>query len=343
MIAIDLRSDTVTRPSKEMRRAMYDAEVGDDVFGDDPTVNKLQEKVADLLGKERALFVPSGTMANQIAIKIHTVPGDEVFCEAGSHIFNYESGAPAFISGVQVHPIPGERGVFTAEQLEERLRSEDHHFPPGKLVVIENTHNRSGGKVWPVREVRRLSGFAKENGMAVHLDGARLWNAAAASGISEREWAKFADTVSVCFSKGLGAPIGSCIAGPEELIEEAHRFRKRLGGGMRQVGLIAAAALYAVEHNRGRLVEDHRRAKNLAKGLAEISGFSIDLDHLDSNIIILDMSERGLAGTRFASAVAARGMHVTLAGKYKVRLVTHLDIDDDKITNALNIVHELYG
>ncbi len=343
MHPIDLRSDTVTRPTPEMRRAMYEAEVGDDVFGDDPTVNRLQERVAELLGKERALYVPSGTMANQIAIKIHTQPGDEVFCEAGGHIFNYESGAPGFISGVQVHPIAGERGVFTSRQIEERLRPADHHFPPGKLVVIENTHNRSGGMVWPLREFRAVCETAKENGMAVQLDGARLWNAVVASGTSEAGWAKSVDTVSVCFSKGLGAPVGSCIVGPNELIEEAHRFRKRLGGGMRQIGIIAAGALYAIENHRERLVEDHRRAKTLAKGLVEINGFTIDVDHLDTNIIILDMEERGLEGEHFAKAVAEKGMFVTLAGKFRVRLVTHLDIDDSAIMYALNIVHELYG
>ncbi len=339
---IDLRSDTVTRPSPEMRQAMYEAEVGDDVFDEDPTVHRLQDETAALLGKEAALYVASGTMANQIAIKILTKDGDEVYCEAGSHIYNYEAGAPSFISRVQMHPIQGVRGVFTRQQVEERLRSSDHHFPPSAVIEVENTHNRSGGNIWQLAELQRLYELTRERGMKLHLDGARLWNATAASGIEEKTWAQYADTVSVCFSKGLGAPVGSAIASTKELIKEAHRIRKRLGGGMRQAGIIAAGALYALRHNRQRLVEDHRRAKLLASGLAEIPGFGIDLEHISTNIVILDLRPRGLEAARFAATLREHGILVTFAGLSKVRFVTHLDLDDQDIQEALSIIHELY-
>jgi len=339
---IDLRSDTVTRPTSEMREVMALAEVGDDVFDEDPTIHALQNRVAGLLGKEAALFVPSGTMANQIALNILTRPGDEVYCEQGGHIFNYESGAPAFLSGLQVHPIPGERGLFTREQVEERLRPGDHHFAPSKVVVIENTSNRGGGTVWHLREMRRIYELTREQGMNLHLDGARLWNAAVASGTSEKDWAQYADTVSVCFSKGLGAPVGSCIAGTKELITEAHRMRKRLGGGMRQAGIIAAGALYALEYHRERLAEDHRRAKTLARGLSTIPGFNVDPDHVDTNIVLVDFSGRGLEVERFAASIKEKGILVTFAGRMKARMVTHLDIGDEEIEQAISVIGRLY-
>ncbi len=340
---IDLRSDTVTRPSPEMRRVMASAEVGDDVFGEDPTIRRLEERTAEILGKEAALYVPSGTMANQIALFILTRGGDEVYCDESAHIFNYESGAPALLSRVQLHPIRGRRGVFTREQVEEQLRPPDHHFPPSSVIEIENTANRGGGTVWPLAEVRRLRELALERGMKLHLDGARLWNAAAASGTPEQVWASHADTVSVCFSKGLGAPVGSAVAASKELIEEAHRMRKRLGGGMRQAGIVAAGALHALEHNRRRLIEDHRRAKTLAAGLAEIPGFGLDLEHIDTNIVIVNLAGRALSGEQFERQVRERGLLVTLAGMYKVRFVTHLEITDEDIEAALDIIRGLYG
>ncbi|MFH0883104.1 MAG: low specificity L-threonine aldolase [bacterium] len=340
---IDLRSDTVTRPTPEMRKAMFKAEVGDDVFGEDPTINRLQERVAEILGKEAALYVPSGTMSNQIAIKVLTREGDEVYCDQGAHIYNYEAGAPAFISRVQIRPIQGIRGVFTALQVEELLQTDNAHFPHSALVSIENTANRGGGTVWPLAEIRRIRELATEKGMRVHLDGARLWNAVAASGTPEKDWAQYADTVSVCFSKGLGAPVGSALVGSKELIAEAHRIRKKLGGGMRQAGIIAAGALYALENNRERLVEDHHRAKTLTMGLAEIPGFAVDLEHVDTNIVIVDMTERAIEGQQFAKRVAEKGLLVTLAGHYKVRFVTHLQISDQDIEDALKIVRSLYA
>ncbi len=340
---IDLRSDTVTRPTPEMRRAMYEAEVGDDVFGEDPTINKLEQRTAEILGKEAALYVPSGTMANQIAVSILTRSGDEVYCDEGCHIFNYESGSPSLISRVQLHPLSGENGIFTREMVEQRLRPPDHHFPPSSVIEIENTHNRGGGKVWPIEEIKRLRELADSHAMRIHLDGARLWNATAASGIEEHEWAQYGDTVSVCFSKGLGAPVGSAIAGSRELIDEAHRMRKRLGGGMRQAGIVAAGALYAIENHRERLTEDHRRARTLAGGLAGIDGFDVDPQLVDTNIVILDLSQRGIEARRFAEKVGEQDLLVTFAGKYKVRLITHLDIDDADIKQALKIVGELFG
>ncbi len=338
---IDLRSDTVTKPTEEMRRAMFEAEVGDDVFDEDPTIHHLQDRTAEILGKEAALYVPSGTMANQIAIAIHTRPGDEVYCEAGAHIFNYEAGAPALFSGVQIRPIHGRRGLYTQDDLEAVLPPVDHHFAPSSLVVIENTANRGGGSIWPLGEVRRISEFAREKGMGVHMDGARLWNAVAGSGTPEKVWAEHADTVSVCFSKGLGAPVGSALAGPRHLMDEAHRMRKRFGGGMRQAGIIAAGALYALENHRDRLKEDHRRARRLAQGLAEVPGISVDVEHVDSNIIIVDFSETGMGSDIFAKRVAAKGLMVTLAGPHQVRFVTHMQVDDEDIEQAITIVREL--
>jgi len=342
MKPIDLRSDTVTRPTPAMRRAMAEAEVGDDVFGDDPTVIQLQERVASILGKEAALYLPSGTMANQIALAILGRSGDEVYCDRNCHLFNYECGSPAYIARVQLHPLDGESGVFSAAQVEAALRPPDHHHPPSAVVAIENTHNRGGGTVWPLQEVQRISALCRERGLKLHLDGARLWNAAVASGVAERIWAGYADTVNVCFSKGLGAPVGSAIAASRELINEAHRMRKRLGGGMRQAGIIAAGALYALDFHRDRLVDDHRRARRLAEGLAEVRGFSVDPARVATNIVIVDFAARGIDALVFAAEVKSRGLLVTQASRHRVRLVTHLDVDDADIDGALKIVHELY-
>ncbi len=342
MRKIDFRSDTVTKPTDEMREAMFRAKVGDDVFDEDPTIHELQDRVAEILGKEAALYVPSGTMANQIALKILTQPGDEVYCEAGCHFFNFESGAPAFVSGVQLHPIEGNFGVFTREQVEEVLRPPDHHFPPSSVIAVENTHNRCGGTVWMIREMHRLYELTRENGMSMHLDGARLWHAAVASGTPEKDWAQYADTVSVCFSKGLGAPVGSVLASTRELIDEAHRTRKRLGGGMRQAGIIAAGALYALDHHRDRLVEDHRRAKTLAKGLADIPGFYVALDHVDTNIVILDVSERAIEAATLVDALKKKGILITYWGKSFARFVTHLEITDQDVEDAVQIIREIY-
>src|SRR5437763_6808574 len=244
---IDLRSDTVTRPTPAMRAAMNTAPVGDDVFGDDPTVSRLEEVVAERLGKEAAVFVPSGTMSNQIAVKTHTRPGDELLCDANCHIYCYEAGGPAVLSGVTCRTIDGDFGILDLSQLEDKIRPDDQHCVRTRLVCLENTHNRGGGRVYPIEKIEAISQWARRHGLAMHLDGARLWNAIVATGIPAREWARHFDTVSVCFSKGLGAPVGSALVGPRDLMHRARRVRKLYGGGMRQVGVLAAAALYALE------------------------------------------------------------------------------------------------
>lgn len=332
---IDLRSDTVTRPTLKMRQIIASAEVGDDVFGDDPNVNHLQETVGKLLGKEAALFVPSGTMANQVSIKAHTQPGDEVILEENSHVFNYESGAPALLSGVTVHTLKGIRGVFTAEQVENALRPSDHHFAPSCLIVVENTHNRAGGIIFPVEEMKRIRDVASQNGLKIHLDGARLWNASAATGLDLRSWADLADSVSVCLSKGLGAPVGSLIAGGKEFINRCHRYRKVFGGGMRQAGILAAAGLYAIEHHRERLVEDHDNCRLLAETIAPLPGAIIDLQAVQTNILILELGKDApFDGHGMVNALKDTNIWITAAGKNKVRLVTHLDVSREDIEEA---------
>ncbi len=340
---IDLRSDTVTRPTPAMRKAMADAEVGDDVFGEDPTVNILQEKVATLLGKEASLFVPSGTMANQLSIKSHTQPGDEVILESSSHPYNFEGGAGAALSGIQFHCLKGARGVLDASQIEEAIRPSDHHFPVTRLVCLENTHNRGGGSIFPVEKMAEIYRLAKSKGLLVHLDGARLWNASVATGIRPHEYAQWADSVSVCLSKGLGAPIGSLVAGPKPFIDRVHRFRKMFGGGMRQVGIIAAAGIYALDHNFERLKEDHQNAKCLAVGLKELKGVSVDPRQVETNIVIFDVACTGMTGVQVAEAMKKKGVLIHAIGKAQIRLVTHLDVAVQDIEKALKVFERLLG
>jgi threonine aldolase len=287
-IPVDLRSDTVTRPTPAMRRAIAEAVVGDDVFGDDPTVIALEQRVAALAGKEAALYVPSGTMGNQLAVHVLTRPADEVLLEAESHIYYYEQGGIATNSGCLAHPIKGERGVLPLEAVVAALRGEDDHIARVTLVCMENTHNRAGGAIVPLDRMRALAALARERGLAVHLDGARLWNASVATGIPIAEWAACADTVQMCFSKGLGAPIGSILVGSAAHIRAARRARKRWGGGMRQVGILAAACLHALDHHVARLADDHARAKRLADGLAGLPGVQIVAP--DTNIVFLDLA-----------------------------------------------------
>ena len=339
---VDLRSDTVTKPSPGMRQAIYEAEVGDDVFGDDPTVIRLQEMTAELLGKEAALFVPSGSMANVIAMSCHTRPGDEVYCEAGCHAFNYEGGAAGMIAGVMMHIIEGVRGAFTAEQVEARLRPGDHHFAPSRLIWVENSANRAGGTIFPQDEILRLRELAYKRGLGLHLDGARLWNVAAATGKSEMELAAPFDSVNVCLSKGLGAPIGSLVVGTKEFIDRAHRCRKRLGGGMRQVGIIAAAGIYALENNRTRLVDDQRRARRLAEAIDALDAFHIDMEGVATNILIIDTSPGGIPGLEVVRRLREENVWGTSFGGYKIRLVTHLDVDDDDIDRAIEVFERLF-
>jgi threonine aldolase len=338
---IDLRSDTVTRPTPAMRKMMAEAEVGDDVFGEDPTVNVLQEKVAHLLGKEAALFVPSGTMANQLSIKSHTQPGDEVIIEASSHPYNFEGGAGAALSGIQFQCLKGVRGIFDASQVEEAIRPADHHFPVTKLVCLENTHNRGGGSIYPVEKMADIYRLAKSKGLLVHLDGARLWNASVATGMKPIEYAQWADSVSVCLSKGLGAPIGSLAAGSKLFIDRVHRFRKMFGGGMRQVGIIAAAGIYALDYHFERLKDDHQNAKRLAVGLKEFKGVSIDPKHVDTNIVIFDVSNTGMTGSQVAESMKQERVLIHVIGRTQIRLVTHLDVSSEDIEITLKAFEKL--
>ncbi len=284
---IDLRSDTVTRPSEAMRKAMYNAEVGDDVFKEDPTVNKLEQFAADLLGKEAALYVSSGVMGNQICLNVLTNPGDEVICERDAHIFNYESGSPAALSGVQLNPIDGKYGIITVEQVEPFIRpSSAYYMPKTKVIEIENTHNRAGGTIWPIENIISIKGLAKKYNLYFHLDGARIWNASVAAGIPVKEYASHFDSISCCLSKGLGAPVGSIIAGSKDFIKEAYRIRKAWGGGMRQAGIIAAAGLYALQNNIDRLKDDHEKAKFLAERINANPNLEIDLKAVQTNILL---------------------------------------------------------
>lgn len=346
MKVIDLRSDTVTKPSKGMREFMMEAEVGDDVFGEDPTVNKLQEKVADLLGKEAALFVPSGTMGNQLSIKAHTQPWDELICDKDAHIYNYESGSIAGLSNVQVVPINGNKGVFTAEQVEEVIRPDAYYLPKSRLVCVENTHNRGGGSIFPIDEIKRIRQVVDKYNLRFHLDGARLWNASVATGISLKEYAKYFDSVSVCLSKGLGAPIGSVIAGSKEFIKIAHRYRKAWGGGMRQAGILAAAGLYAIENNFARLSEDHRRAKYFAREISKISRIKINPDDIQTNIVLFEVD--GLEAQEVCQIVkdpskTGTSLLLSVGKKYLVRAVTHLDVNDDDIEEAIKILKAFFN
>jgi threonine aldolase len=337
MNMIDLRSDTVTRPSPAMRRAMAEAEVGDDVFGEDPTVNRLQETLAELLGKEAALFVPSGTMGNEICVKCHTRPGDELIGEYGCHIYNYESGAAAFLSGVQFRPIKGKHGVITAEQVEEMINPPPDYFPRSALITIENTHNSAGGTIFPLEELEKLYALAKRRGLKLHLDGARIWNASVATGIPVKTYSRFCDSISVCFSKGLGAPVGSAVAGSREFITEAHRLRKLYGGGMRQAGILAAAALYALENNLDRLSEDHANARWLATELATVRGISLDLEAVQTNIVIFDITETGRDVMQVVGELKQHGVLVVPFGGSRIRAVTHLDVTRQDIEKALQV------
>jgi threonine aldolase len=336
---IDLRSDTVTRPTAGMRAAMQAAEVGDDVFHDDPTVNRLQERLADLLGKEAALFVPSGTMSNQCAVKAHTQPGDELLCEATCHIYNFEAGGPAVLSGVMCRTIEGDYGILDACQLEGKIRANNEHLVRTRLVCLENTHNRGGGRVYPVEKIQAISSWAHENGLLMHLDGARLWNAIVATGIPGVDWAAPFDSVSVCFSKGLGAPVGSALAGTRELIGRARRIRKLFGGGMRQAGVIAAAALYALDHHIDRLAEDHKNARIIAEAVADTPGLHLDPPEVETNLIWVEVDPDAGTARAIANVLKQNGVLVHVAGPSTFRACTHLDVSADQAARAAEVIH----
>lgn len=337
---IDLRSDTVTRPTAAMRRAIAEAEVGDDVFGDDPTINRLQRRVAELLGKEAAILVPSGSMANQAAIRAQTEPGDEIIAHADSHIYHYEAGAPAALSGCSLRLLSGDRGLFDAAAVRAAIRPPDSHYPRSRMVVIENTHNRGGGSIWSVEEIRRIRDVATEFGLRMHLDGARLMNACVARGFHPTDYTAHFDTVSMCFSKGLGAPVGSAVVGTKETIARVHRFRKMFGGGMRQAGILAAAALYALDHHVERLAEDHANARRLAQELSTIAGLSTDPAHAETNIVYFDVDPRLGTGKALCDALRERGVWMIAVAPQRVRAVTHLDVDAAGIERAIAVIRE---
>lgn len=334
--AIDLRSDTVTQPTRGMRAAMADAEVGDDVFGDDPTVKRLEARVADMLGKEAALFTPSGTMANQLAVRAHTESGDEILIDGNAHIYYYEAGGPAALSGVSCRCLNGARGIFTAADVEAALRPPDQHFPPTKLLCLENTHNRGGGTIWPLERIRKVADIVRRNGLAMHLDGARLWNASVATGIAERDYAAPFDSVSVCFSKGLGAPIGSALCGSRDFIQRARRFRKLFGGGMRQVGILAAGALYALEYQRSRLADDHANARALAQGLARLPGIELDPAAVQTNIVFF--SVKAVQAKELVQRLDQAGVRLLALGPTSIRAVTNLMVTAEAIPKAVELV-----
>lgn len=329
---VDLRSDTVTRPTPAMRRAIAEAAVGDDVFGDDPTVLELERRCAEISGKEAALYVPSGTMGNQLAVAALTQPGDEVLLEAESHIFLYEQGGIAANSGCLAHVVRGERGVFAPAALLAALRGEDDHAARLTLVCAENTHNRAGGAIVPLAALRALADAARARGVRVHLDGARLWNASVASGVPIADWAACADTLMMCFSKGLGAPVGSILVGPADAVRRARRVRKRWGGGMRQAGILAAACLHALDHHVARLAEDHARARTLAAGLRALPGVSVA--EPDTNIVIAELAAP-LEPPAVLAALESRGVRMVGFGAGRIRAICHLDVDDAGVARAI--------
>jgi threonine aldolase len=327
---IDLRSDTVTRPGPQMRRAIAEAVVGDDVFGDDPTMIALEERVAALLGKEASLFVPSGTMANQVALASISSPGDEVILDRQSHIFNYEVAAAAALSGLQANPLDGDRGVITAEMIEPHIRAANVHHPVTKIIAIENTHNRAGGRVYPLEEMRAIKLLAERYGLSVHLDGARLANACVATGTAFADYASCADTVSMCFSKGLGAPVGSIVASTTETIRKARRKRKMFGGGMRQAGILAAAALYALDNHIERLQIDHDNARRLGGHIEAVDGLELAYP-IESNIVVFRVHPRLGTVESLLAVLKENGVLAIPFGAGLVRMVTHLDVDADDI------------
>ncbi len=338
---IDLRSDTVTKPTPAMRAAMAEAPVGDDVYQEDPTVEALEARTAEILGKEDALYVPSGTMSNQVALKAHTTPGDMAIMDAHAHMVINEGGAAAALAGVTVWRVQGRFGVFGGDDVRAAVGVEHpfqppHHSPLPRVVCVENTHNAGGGGVWPLEAIRDVAQAARENGLALHMDGARIWHAAVAMGIPEKEIAEPFDSVSVCFSKGLGAPVGSALAGSRDFIEKARRYRKMYGGGVRQAGIVAAGALHALEHHRARLADDHREARRFAEAVARMDGLRVDLERVQSNIVRYEVT--CMSANAFVEACHARGLHMLPGGHHGVRAVMHLDVGPADVDEALTII-----
>jgi threonine aldolase len=342
---IDLRSDTVTRPTQAMREAMMAAPLGDDVLGDEPTVQALEAKVAALLGKEAALFVPSGTMANQLAIRSVCEPGDEVIAHRDSHIIQYETGAPAALSGVMIAPLDGPGGVFEPEAVGRAVRNRDHHNAYSRMLLLENTHNRGGGTVWPREQFAACAAAGRERDLHVHIDGARLMNACVATGCGPTDFTRHADTVSICFSKGLGAPVGSALAGTRALVARARRFRKMFGGSMRQSGLLAAAAIHALDHHVARLADDHANARRLAAAIASVRGIRLELppESIPTNMVFFTVEANLGDASAFCKRLAALGVAAIPMGPARVRMVTHLDVSAADIDRAAAAIASAAG
>jgi threonine aldolase len=338
---IDLRSDTVTRPTPAMRRAMAEAEVGDDVFGDDPTIKTLEARTAELLGKEAAIFVPSGTMSNQIAIALHTRPGDELICDARAHVYVWEAGGIARLSGVTTRTFATKNGLLSLDEIQNCIRPDDMHYVRTRLISLENTHNRAGGRVHPIESVAQISQWARSHDLAMHLDGARLMNAVVASGVPASQWASHFDTVSICFSKGLGAPVGSALAGSEEHIQKAKRLRKLFGGGMRQAGIIAAGALYAIENHIDRLRDDHAHAKILAQAFAGTDGFSLESGPVETNLVWIAVAPSLGTPAEVASYLKGHGILVSTPSPGVIRACTHLDVSREQIDYVAETIRQI--
>jgi threonine aldolase len=340
-IRIDLYSDTITKPTPEMRQFMSMAEVGDEQQKEDPTVNTLVDMVCELLGTEDAVFLPSGTMCNQIAWKVHCRPGDEIIMDETAHTWHFETGGTPAHSGASIYPIPGERGIFSASQLRAAIRPPNNHFPRSRAVLIEQTSNLGGGSIWPMDTIREICAVARDHGLACHMDGARLLNAAVATGITAREYAAPFDSLWIDFSKGLGAPVGAALAGSKAFIGEAWRWKHQFGGAMRQAGIIAAGAVYALNHHIERLAEDHENAQILVKGLAQIEGITVE--PVETNLIFFDVSGLGITAEGFNARLMEHGLRVSTLGDTRARAVTHLDVTRVQVEEALQIMRRVAG
>jgi threonine aldolase len=334
---IDLYSDTMTKPTAAMRKSMAEAEVGDEQKGEDPTVNRLQDMVAELLGKEAAVYLPSGTMCNEISFAVWARTGDEMILHRDSHPVHFEVGGPAFLARMMLYPLDGPRGLFTAEQVEEAIRPDSPHYPRSRIVEVENTHNMGGGSIWPLPQLQAVCAMAHRHGLVTHMDGARLLNAVVASGIPAKTYAEPFDSVWIDLSKGLGCPVGAVLAGSCEFIKDARRLKHLFGGAMRQAGIIAAAGVYALQHHVERLAEDHAHAKILAQALAELPTVHLSPADVETNIVIFDVSATGRSATGVAEQLQKEGVRVSDAGRTKLRAVTHLDVSRQDITRTIDV------
>jgi threonine aldolase len=338
-VRIDLYSDTITKPTQEMRKFMAEAEVGDEQQKEDPSVNKLVEMVCDLLGKEDAVYLPSGTMCNQIAFRVHCRPGDEIIMDETAHTRHYETGGPAALTGAMTYPLAGNRGVFTADHLEAAVRPASNHLPRSRVVLVEQTSNLGGGSIWPLEGIQSVCAAAHKHGMVCHMDGARLLNAVAATGVKAKTYAEPFDSVWIDFSKGLGAPVGAALAGSIGFIQEAWRWKHQFGGAMRQAGIIAAGAVYALNHHVERLAEDNENARILARGLAGIKG--IVVEPVETNLIFFDVSGMGVTAETFNALLRQQGLRISVLGKTRGRAVTHLDVSRDQVKDGLEIIRQV--